>query len=219
MLRSGEQRIVEVQADDFTTKIAKAARDAAYAAGKVPIVSRKLDALRLAALKLTAYMQGELGIILAGKSEATVVYEQESPGGPVLCRSRLDHFIRERAVIYDLKKIESAHPSKCEAQIASYGYDIQGAAYTRAVEEVFPELVGRVSFVLLFCEIEPPYVVTPIELDGQFRQLGETKWDRAVTTWGACLRANTWPAYAERGRVLRASPPRWALARELAEAI
>ena len=51
-------------------------------------------------------------------------------------------------------------------------------------------------------------------LDGQFREMGERKWERAAQTWGACLRANTWPAYAERGRPLVASPPAYAVARE-----
>jgi hypothetical protein len=209
----GGGKLVEIDADDFRTSRARELRDAARGAGKVPIISAKLDAYRRAALHIEAAL-ADLGIVLTGVSEQTILWTQETPGGPVACRSRLDHFKRDQAVIYDLKKIPSASPAKCERHIVEYGHDIQDAAYRRAVEAACPELVGRVRFVLLFCEIQEPYAVTPMVLDGQYRHLGERKWERAANTWGACLRSNTWPAYAERGRPLVASPPPWALARE-----
>ncbi len=99
--------------------------------------------------------------------------------------------------------------------MSEYGYDVQRAAYTSALRTIKPELAGREDFVFLFCEIEEPFCVTPVRPDGQFRDLGQRRWERAVQTWRDCLRFDNWPGYSD--RIIDVAPMPWALARELSQ--
>lgn len=217
LLLGAGPRIVEIEADDFRTKDAKEARDEAWKRGEIPVLSAKLDEAKETTEKLRAGLK-ELGIELTGDSEATILFEQQSASGPVKCRSRLDHVILEprRGIIYDLKSISSAHPDKCARSTYEYDYHLQSHVYTRAVEEHRPDLIGRVDYVLLFCELDEPHCITPARPDGMFRRMAEVRWQRAVDLWGRCLSEERWPMYTD--RIINLAPPPWALARELEEA-
>jgi hypothetical protein len=209
----GAGKDVEViKADDYRTNAAKEKRDAARDAGKVPVLEKDYAAALVKADAIRARM-AELDepVILDGESELTALWtETASNGGTVQCRGMLDHAKLPR--IYDIKSIRSANPDVCRRHVADYGYAIQRAAYVRAVERIRPDLAGRVDFVFVFYELEPPYAVTPIRLDGSFREIGERAWRRAVDTWERCLNENRWPTYTTRTLDLEPSP--WVLARE-----
>lgn len=205
-----------VEADDFKTKAAQAQRDAIRDSGRVPIVAHKFDDVSRVAEIIRKRIE-ELGYRLNGASEAVITWEEPSALGPVLCRARLDHVFEDEGVILDLKKITSADPATCAKHAYEYGYDLQRAAYTRALDRAMPEKrFGGPDFVFLFFELEPPFCVTPARFDGRFRALGEQRWERAVNGWARCLADNKWPAYTESSVTLEA--PSWALAREMDEA-
>lgn len=214
-LMLGKSAPIEViDAKDFKTKAAQEARDDAKAAGKLPVTEPAFLKLRSVATTLLTTLSDEYGIRLIGESELAAIWEDSTDGGaPVLCRGMLDHLIESRAVIYDIKTISSAHPDKCSRQMSEYGYDVQWAAYTSALRMIRPSFAGREDFVFLFCEVEPPYCVTPVRPSGEFRHLGEIRWARAKRTWAECLRTGKWPGYAT--SILSIEPPPWALSREL----
>ena len=218
MLLGQGKAIAVVDADDWRSKAAQLARDNARAEGKVPALRKDFDGAVVAATRLRERLDG-FGVELAGASEPAVLWtETARGGGEVLCRGMLDHLIIDeaaaRATIYDLKSARSAHPDALGRHIDTYGYAIQRAAYVRAIEAARPDLAGRVDFVLLFVELEAPYVALPVRLSGAFRALGEQRWARAVDIWERCLREDRWPAYAE--ATVEIEPPPWALTRELA---
>jgi hypothetical protein len=197
---------VSVAANDWKTKAAKAARAAARAAGKVAVLERKLSAAMLAAEKIRERAL-ERGIdFSAGENELAVVWRE--PNG-VYARAMIDHV--EGALIVDVKKTTSAHPEDAAKSVVNYGYDIQRAAYVRALEVARPELAGRVEFAFLFCETKPPYAVQLAQLDGAFRMRGERLWSEAVAQWGACLSEGRWPGYEQPAYL---AAPGWLLARE-----
>ncbi len=115
--------------------------------------------------------------------------------------------------IIDLKTTESAHPRDIRSVSWRLGYDIQAAAYVRAVEAAFPEYVGRVDVLFAFCELEKPYAVNPVSLSGEFMRLGEQRWERGRDRWTKCLMEDSWHAY-EGGSI---EPPAWALAEDMGE--
>lgn len=207
--------VVAVDALDWRTKDARAQRDEARAAGKVPVLEHVYAETRAVATAIQARL-GAFGIDLAGESELMVTWTEESERGPVLCRAMLDHVVIEggRATVYDLKTTRDAHPTACSRRSAEMGHDVQAAAYTRAVGKVHPSLVGRVDFVFLFAETAPPYCVTPMRPGGLMRDWGEARWLRAVETWAQCLATETWPGYVS--GVVALDPPPWAVSQDAA---
>ncbi len=214
VLDEGHEQIVVVRGfDDFRTKAAREARDEAIAAGRTPVLEHKYESLESAARVLRQNIRA-FGIDLCGQSEVAIEWVEDGNLGDVLCRGKMDHMVLspEAGAIYDVKKIRSADRRTCERSAAEYGYDIQHAAYISAVERLRPDLAGRVDYVMLFMELEPPYAVVPARPSGTLRELGDRRWARAVATWEDCLARNYWPSYTKAPIELDA--PAWALMQE-----
>lgn len=200
--------------DNYRTKEAQKKRDEAIEAGRVPYLQAKYDALLEAHTKILANLAAlDTPISFTGESEVAGTWEEESIGGPVQCRCRLDHVFFDRGVIYDVKKAESAHPKAVGRSMMSYGYHIQDAAYRSFLEHLKPEFAGRVEMVFIFIEIEPPYAVNASVIGGAERNIGAQLWRKAVDLWNYCLKSNRWPGYSNRVGVLQAPP--WALNEDL----
>lgn len=207
--------IVIVDAKDWRTKIAKATREEARKTGKLAVLAKQFDELRTVTQILERKMVEEFGLVIDDATELVIEWTESSLilEKPVLCRAMLDHFSRGRRQIIDIKTCDSAHPRACLAHVINYGYLIQHAAYVSAVSALHPELAGRLDFVFVFVETEPPYVVTPIRLDGQLREIGDMNWRKAVERWGECLAAKEWPPYTR--EILTLEAPPYLLNREL----
>lgn len=202
--------VAVIAADDFKSRVAREARDAALAAGKFPVLAKELERATVASEALKSRF-GSLGLSIEGEREITALWtERTYDGEEVQCRGMIDLLAPPRVI--DLKSIRSAHPDFVQRQIEDYGYAVQRAAYVSAVEKLLPEHAGRLDFVLVFYETEPPYAVTPVRLSGAFRALGERRWQRAVDMWSRCLRERQWPGYV-RG-IIDIEPPGWVLAKD-----
>lgn len=206
--------LVVIDASDYRTNAAKAAREAARAEGKFPVLIGKLAEANENAAKLREQLRA-FGIELNASSEVPIEWVEDAGTAPVTCRAMLDHIDLERGLIWDLKTITSAHPDACARAMTVYGYDVQEAAYRSALRHLRPELSGREEFTFVFMELEPPHCVLPVRSDGQFRAMGDARWQRAVSMWKACIEADEWPGYAT--DTVRLSPPPWALAKALSE--
>jgi len=204
--------IAIISADDFRTKLARQARDEAIAAGHVPILEH-----RYAEIAATAEMLRQKllvrGVEFNGQSEVAVEWFDDGVNGPVCCRSMFDHVFMDRGLIYDLKTIRSANPKVCARHSVDYGYDIQHAAYKRALARLRPEFEGRVDMLFVFVEIQPPCDIVIARPDGQLSELGAMRWGRAVEVWERCLSRDHWPGYAE--TPVRLEAPPWVIAQEM----
>lgn len=210
LLGAGKELAI-LDVDDFKTKAAREARDAARAEGLLPIKRTDLDAAEAVAVQLRKRF-AEYGLTFEGLKEIVVTWSETADDGTeVLCRGMMDHFARP--VIDDLKSCRSAHPNACQRHVDGYGYAIQWAAYTSAAAKLYPDLAGRIDMRFVFFELLPPYAVTPVRLSGTFRELGERRWRRAVNTWARCLREKRWPGYVDGWTELEAPP--WALSQDI----
>lgn len=213
LLGQGKDYVV-IDANDWRTNAAKAARETARAAGKVAVLKDDFVEIERAVAEARGKLDGH-GLALDGHSEAPIFWPQRVFGTDVSIHARcmVDHLRfdtkRGRLQVIEVKTIESAHPDACAGQVASLNYDIQQAANTAAIEAIHPEWAGRVDYVFLFCELAAPFAVAPYRLDGEFRQLGQAKWDRCVQEWHRCLKAGHWPTYVEGIGTL--SAPRYAI--------
>lgn len=200
----------------FATEEGKRVRDDALAAGRIPILTDELGAYRYKAKAFVQRLSEHAERIeFTGKSEVVIYWQEETPSGVIRCRSRLDHLIvtPDELLIIDVKTCGSAHPNQLKSQVWKMAYDIQDAAYRRAVTAAFPDYAGRVRIVFAFCELDKPWAVNPITLNGEFRALGEARWIRGRDLWAKCLNADDWTGYA--GGDL--APPAWAMSEEMGE--
>lgn len=200
-----------IQHANFTTKDAKRDRDAARAKGLVPVIAHDFEDYNKAAESIRVQL-ADRGYVLDGDSELAITWDEETPHGIVACRCMLDHVWLKTGVILDLKITEDAAPGAIERNAENMGYPIQSTAYTRALAALDPSLAGRVKFLFAFCEPDEPHAINIVQPDGVFREIGERRWERAVNTWGECLKNNRFPAYGD--TVNQLSSPPWALSRE-----
>jgi PDDEXK-like domain of unknown function (DUF3799) len=205
------KRIETLDYDNFLTKDAKADRDAARAAGKVPVLTKDHNRATAAAQRVTEQL-ADLAIKLDGESELAIEWTEETEHGPVLCRCMFDHVWLSKGRVLDLKFTGNASPSVVERNAENMGYAIQEAAYRRALTALDPSLAGRVDFLFGFAETEDPYALNVCRGDGLFRELGERRWSRALTTWAECVKNGKWPGFSASINPL--NPPAWAFKRE-----
>jgi hypothetical protein len=212
VLLGGERGLEVIECDAFRTNAAKAARDAALAAGKVPVKSGDMAEYREIAERTRKNLY-YAGVELDEFERQVLVLwtETASNGNAVQCRGLLDMLDSGKGIIADLKTTENARPDALGAKCIRFGYHIQAAAYTSAIEHVYPDLAGRVRFQNIWLETEWPNVVTVSEPDGEMMQLGRVQWQRAIDLWEECSRTGKWPAYTTPGEVVRVEPPSWAV--------
>jgi hypothetical protein len=206
LMKLGTTEVVVSPYAEYRTKEAREWRDAQVAAGRVPVKPGEQDEEIEAAKGILARLKDEYGITFPGRKQQPVIWQSNG----VWCKGLLDHW--DEPTIDDLKIAETVHPDAIASKFETYGYDIQWAAYTEAVETIRPDLAGRVRMRFLFAEPKPPYEVVVCEPDGEMRALGKLKWERAKLRWGQCLAERRFPGYAN-GRILRIAPKPWNVAK------
>lgn len=208
------QEFVEIEFDNYRKKAAQEARDAARAAGRIPVLSRLLDGHRQAVEKLRPRLAAR-GVTLRGAAagaknaatELTAIWERDG----ILCRCRFDHWDGDELIIDDLKSCGDASPDELGRKFIEYGYDVSHSTYVEGAETLVEGAAGRVRMRFCFIESKAPYDVVIVEPDGTMRELGAKKWKRAKELWLRCTTDNKWPGYAE--GVVRIGAPEWAVAR------
>lgn len=218
MVLGSGQEIDVVDADNWTTKAAKEARDAIREAGRIPLL--KADKERADVVKAAFFMRlkefGLLELFEAGRSEVTLLSNE---GEGIHLRARCDKLtIQEeqgKAIIFDPKFCESANPSALGRQVVNMGYVVQESWYRQVLQGCRPDLGGRIRFIYLFMEDQYPFVMTPVELNGEFKAVGVSKMMRGIAQWKKCLAEDRWPGYTS--KIVELEAPKWALAAEMGE--
>jgi hypothetical protein len=207
MLLESEQSFVIIGADNFRTKAAQEARDAAYAEGKTPLLESQHEELQT--MVAAARQQLPPGVFEGGRSEETLVWRE----GDAWCRARLDYTPDADGVFWDYKTTSgSAEPRAFQNTFYRMGYHLQARFYLRGIEKLY----GRqAEFRFVVQELKPPYAVSPpLGLDAEAEALGDLLAERAIRYWQWCTANNRWPGYAKETHWLEL--PGW-LAYQLAE--
>ncbi|MDX1527011.1 MAG: PD-(D/E)XK nuclease-like domain-containing protein [Gammaproteobacteria bacterium] len=209
LLLHQESRMVEIEADDWRTKAARAERDEARKAGKIPVLVKEAERARV----VTEILRGKLaalGVVFEGIAERRIQWVEKARSGRIVeCEGTPDHVLVKGnyCFIDDLKTTRSSDPSKFKKSMVDFGYDIQWSAYTRGCEQVY-DRPGRTMMRFIACETEWPFVVSVLAPDGTMRALGTQRWLNSVETWDQCVHQNTWPDYGGRSDV---GAPLWAI--------
>lgn len=207
--KKGEDPALLYPAPSFATKESREIRDAARAAGKLPVIPAKLAAAKVSAMAIRASL-ARYGIHLeAYEPEATALWDSEG----VASKARTDLLLLARGELLDFKVVDRINIRAFEAGVERYGLDIQASAYVEAVEACHPPLAGRVSLEFVLVERLPPYDVAVVPLSPALVDLGGQKWRRARGIWRQCLESGVWPGF---GRQEPIQPKPWQLEAELA---
>lgn len=206
-LLDNTEKVAVVEAADWRSKAAQAARDQAREEGKVPLLADQwtdvyamLDALRLQipGLELDPPM------FLDGKPEQTIVWTDKYG---VRCRARLDYLHDDYRAVDDLKTCKgSAGPWSWAARtLWGMHAEIQAALTVRGIKK----LTGvDTDFRFLAVETSPPYGICPVRLSPAAREMADHQVDRALLKWSRCLESDIWPSYPP--VIVDAEPPGWA---------
>lgn len=222
LLLEGDASAIEfIAANDWRTNAAKEARDAARAAGKLPVLNKYEGSLRkMVEVAKEAIAQSEFaGIWQHGRPEQTIIWQEDG----VTCRCRPDFMRKDRTILLDYKTSESAEPGFFIRQIPRIGYDVSAAFYLRGVEAL-GQYEGATQdeaghrypvYVFLAQEIEPPFACSLVALGEAYKAIADAKVEKAIALWRDCLKRDRWPAYDL--RLHYAEPTSWQLAEFEAE--
>jgi len=209
MLLGGDSKVVVVDAENYTTKLARAARDAAKAAGKIPVIAKKMPALQERADRMRARLELAGIDFSRGMTQVPMYWvEYADDWTPVQCRGLLDSL--EGLRIRDLKQTTSLAGRDIGRTIERLGYDIQCAAYRSGLERCVQDAFGRVTFEWVFVEDSMPHCVRLVRPAGSMLELGRARWRYAINTWARCINSGMWPGYEEQ-EVLYVEASAWAL--------
>lgn len=200
---------------DWRTKAAREARDAAYAAGAVPILRAEYDdAVRMADAIRRHPVASRLFEPGGGQAEQSLFWEDAATG--VWRRARLDWLPTQlssagRLIVPDYKTTDSADDESVRKAIHRYGYYLQDPWYREAVQAV--GLADEALFLFVFQERKPPHLIHVVELEAPALRTGRDHIRRALATYAECTATGRWPGYSDDEIGLVDLPP-WAQTKE-----
>jgi hypothetical protein len=176
---------------DWKTKPAQEAKAAAYAAGKVPLLTHQ--AAQVAAMTDAVWSHPLAGALLSkgrGQVEQSLFWIDERTR--IWRRARLD--LLRRDAIVDLKSCETADEEHITKAIHRYGYHAQGDYYREGARALG---LGDLPFLFVFVEKKPPHLIHVVQLDADALAAGRHLNNKAIDLFAECQRTGVWPGYAD----------------------
>lgn len=206
--------IVTVAADDWRTKAAREARDAARAEHKFPILERQHEKVATMAGRARKFINDSIlgGVFEDGACEQSLYWVEEGKDSTqtyTWCRARTDLKTNDHSIIVDYKTTKLPNPAAFCRAMPAMGYDLQEVFYRRGVRK----LTGvEADFYFLVQELSEPFSCYLVQCAPSMREVAESKVKRGMELWRACLGSNNWPAYGP--NVYHAEAPAWAVMEE-----
>ena len=209
LLEGDYTKIAVIKATDYRTKEAKETRDAARAAGMIPVLVEHMAAIEdMVDEARMAISQSDLADIFrpdGGDSEQTLIWQE----GGVWCRSRPDRLSKDRRILVDYKTTgTSAEPTAwTKGPMIGNGCDLQAALGLRGIKALSDGI--RSDFIFIVQENYQPYAVSFVGFGNQFQFYADARLQRAFALWQRCLKSNHWYGYPT--RTAWVAPPPWKL--------
>ena len=203
ILGAGSEVLV-VDAENWKSKAARDARDAARDAGQTPLLAADWETIAAMTAAVRSNSTAAQILDMPGTRETTIVWHDR-------CwrRARVDVLTEprpnQRTIIADYKTTVDADTRSFERAVARYGYHQQAAWYCDGVKAV-----TGTDTVMVFIAQEktPPFAVQCFTLDGEALRLGRELNAQAVATFELCRDTGEWPAYPNGVRQI--DLPKWA---------
>lgn len=197
--------LVRIDADSYRTKDAKAARDAALAAGHVPLLPDEWQQVHDMADAIRSHPIAALIDPDNGRAEQTLVWRDEPTG--IMCRARID-WLQPGAVI-DYKTAASGDTDQLSRSCDQHGYAQQADWYLTGLRAL--GLADNTTpFVFVAQEKDPPYLITPFQLDATALSIGRRRNVSARQVYRHCTETGEWPGHvANPEEIAWVSLPPW----------
>ncbi|TQF07543.1 hypothetical protein E6W39_24435 [Kitasatospora acidiphila] len=208
--------LVRIDADEWRTAKVKAEVAAARERGAIPLKPAEFEQVhRMAAAIRQHPVASALFSEDSGRPEQSLFWVDQATG--VWRRARLDWLPtlgHGRLIIPDYKSCVSAAPESIAKSVLNYGYHQQDPWYVDAVRALG---LGddSTTFVFVFQEKTPPYLVNVVQLDQATRRIGRQRNRKALSIYRECLASDHWPGYSDQVEIV--SLPAWAQDRQMQE--
>lgn len=191
------------EAADFRTKSAQEHRDEIRAAGLIPVLRSDLDRVDQVAKKVREHDDARTLLEAPGDSEVSCFWDDPFTG--VRLKGRFDRLASTAPFIVDVKTTgQSAKPTSLRSVAARLGWGEQACHYK---DGAWAATGAEHRFIHVVVEVDPPHLVSVVELDADFLAIAEERRRHAIDTYARCMAAADWPAYGSGIAPLR--PPGW----------
>lgn len=205
-----EERVVLHGHDEYRSGAAKAARDDAYAAGKIPLKPAEWAQVERMRRAIMADPIARGAFTVDGEAEVTAQWTDRDYGVP--CKARADRVLDGGRILVDLKTASSAHPIGFARAIWDHGYFSRAAWYLDGWEAATGRRPEEYWFVVV--EKKEPHLVAVHKLPEKDQEWGRIVNQMAVATFADCMARGEWPGYrppgAGRSRAFVTGLPTWA---------
>lgn len=193
VLGEGHDIVEIVGFSDYKKADARALRDEAYAAGKVPLLPKEKVQVDAMAEAIRQHpLAGPLFAPGTGIPERSIYWTDPATG--VRCRVRPDWLkqLPGTALCVDLKTIRDAAPDTISRAIRDHNYHQQDPLYIDGIEAAGLAPDGC-RFIFAFISKIAPYLITVRELTDQDRDIGRARNERALRIYADCTATGIWP--------------------------
>lgn len=196
VLGKGAEQLAVLGFENYRTDKAKAARDAAIAAGKIPTLPHELDEARAIA---DAVRDDDLAGGLFAQGEAELSMFWKDPDWDIWLRGRLDWltWFDGFPCIVDLKKTTDASPGEFARSVDKYRYYMQDPHYRDGLGILLDCDPDEIDFVFVAVEPEPPHFVMTYRLDPDDVALGRECNAIAREIFRDCNSSGLWPKWSQ----------------------
>lgn len=196
MLERGKE-IEVIDAKDFKKDIAKEARDAATAAGKVPILAKHMVIANRMVKRAHEQLERheDRDAFTNGSGEVMICWQEDG----IWFRALVDWLTHDLRTIDDYKSSGlsvAEHVLGIRAETA--GWHVQHAFIARGLDVLDPEGAGRRRHRNIAQEQFHPFALNVMRHSETWLTMGRKKVDAAVNRWKQSVRTNRWPGYSNR---------------------
>ncbi len=193
--------------DSLRTKEAKEHVAKMRAEGKVPVSQAKYDEIRACA---DAVMDHAIAGPMFSRDDAKPEVSGFAEYEGYWLRSRMDWLIPGAHIIADLKTSAGKVDTEgFKRSVVDFDYHLSAYHYRKVYQLITGVLP---TFIHVAVSKSAPYLVAVHQLDDEFLELAESRWQRAFARYQHSMRTGEWPGIP--ATVHKISPPPWAICRE-----
>lgn len=187
-----------IDAPDFKKQDARNLRDAASAAGRVPILAKHMvDAEDMVdALRAKLAVHSERDAFTKGAAEVMIVWQEDG----IWFRSLIDWLADDLLTVDDYKSTGlSIAPHNIGRVAVDAGWHVQMAFIERGLNILHPAGAGRRRFRNIAQENYAPFEINVMVHDEHWLTMGRKNATAAIARWRDAIETGKWTGYPRKG--------------------
>jgi hypothetical protein len=188
--------------DDYRTKAAQQARDAAHEAGTIAILQHQFEQasemVQAARHQIQSHEDADVLNDTTGQAEVMLAWQEDG----IWFRALVDWLHDDLRTVDDYKTtLMSVAPHVIGIRAEAAGWHIQAAFIERGLNILDPKNIGKRKFRFIAQETDKPHALTVMHMDEHWLTMGHKQVDIAAAIWRRCIKCDSWPGYPAKGIV------------------